>query len=470
MTAVSHRIETNEAERIGIAPTARAARTSRSEAPGLRRGVFIGWSRPSVHTTRLAMTAGAGSARAYVASACSSAVGSATVSSSISHTRSGSCFSSARSMPAANPPAPPVFSPNVTTSRPSYAASTSAVPSLEALSTTTVAATGLDWSRTASSASTSRSRRFHVTTTATTRGTACMLCSTSGRRSQHTRRSAHRRKVLRLVGLVLRIAGLLLAVSTIARGFRRALAFSLVDRVADHTAYLLEVGIRGVDLRRHDRNGGHLVRLRLEREVDERIEILGRNVGAQQPLAGLGDVVDIGQHLLRAELIQHGTHHALLPRHARVVVRRGAAAREPQRVEPVDLLLAGLDVTGDRAADTADREALGYVERQAADGVHEVLETLQVDHRVVVDLQTGGLLHRLLGRLDPGVLDIVVEDLLVLTRPGVDAVQVPAVPVEPLRETLVHRRPLGERDAFEVARQGHEHRKIGRASCRESGE
>jgi len=50
--------ETNDAERIGIARTPSAAATCRREAPGLRRGVFIGWSRPSVHTTRLASTAG----------------------------------------------------------------------------------------------------------------------------------------------------------------------------------------------------------------------------------------------------------------------------------------------------------------------------------------------------------------------------------------------------------------------------
>ena len=51
-------IETNDADRIGTAPTRAAAVTSARLAPGFCRGVFIGWSRPSVHTTLLASTAG----------------------------------------------------------------------------------------------------------------------------------------------------------------------------------------------------------------------------------------------------------------------------------------------------------------------------------------------------------------------------------------------------------------------------
>ncbi len=50
--------ETNEADRIGTQPTASAAARSARDAPGLGRGVFIGWSRPSVQTTLLASTAG----------------------------------------------------------------------------------------------------------------------------------------------------------------------------------------------------------------------------------------------------------------------------------------------------------------------------------------------------------------------------------------------------------------------------
>ena len=46
-------------DRTGRQPTAAAARRSAARGPGLARaGVFIGWSRPSVQTTRLASTAG----------------------------------------------------------------------------------------------------------------------------------------------------------------------------------------------------------------------------------------------------------------------------------------------------------------------------------------------------------------------------------------------------------------------------
>ena len=68
-----------------------------------------------------------------------------------------------------NRPAPPVFCSRWTTSRPDSAARSSAVPSVEALSTTTITAGGWVWPRSAASDSASRSRRFQVTTTATTR-------------------------------------------------------------------------------------------------------------------------------------------------------------------------------------------------------------------------------------------------------------------------------------------------------------
>ena len=92
-------IETNDAERIGMQPTAAAAASSAADAPGLVRGVFIGWSRPSVQTTRLARTlgrcAGAGPSRpapydVQARPSASAAVGVGTVSSSRSQTRSGS--------------------------------------------------------------------------------------------------------------------------------------------------------------------------------------------------------------------------------------------------------------------------------------------------------------------------------------------------------------------------------------------
>jgi hypothetical protein len=113
-------IETKDAERIGVAPTAAAARRSAAEAPGLVRGVFIGWSRPSVQTTLLASTLGRcpcpPAKRSQAEESAAAAVGVGTVSSSSSQTRSGSKVS-ARSIPAAKPPAPPVFRLRWTSSR-----------------------------------------------------------------------------------------------------------------------------------------------------------------------------------------------------------------------------------------------------------------------------------------------------------------------------------------------------------------
>ena len=47
-------------------PRDAAAASSAPPTPGLRRGVFIGWSRPSVHTTLLARIAGRGRARWFL--------------------------------------------------------------------------------------------------------------------------------------------------------------------------------------------------------------------------------------------------------------------------------------------------------------------------------------------------------------------------------------------------------------------
>ena len=90
-------------------PAAAAPRPLRALTPGARRGVFIGWSRPSVHTTRLATTGGTRVAAAARSSAAASAVGVGTVSSSISQTASAPWRCTARASPAANPPAPPVL-------------------------------------------------------------------------------------------------------------------------------------------------------------------------------------------------------------------------------------------------------------------------------------------------------------------------------------------------------------------------
>ena len=174
-TSASHMIETNDAERTGIASTAAAAAFSARLAPGLRRGVFIGWSRPSVHTTRLASTAGPAARRVGVvlpdAHQLRGRLG-----------RRARCRRRAARPGRVRGPGParcrprsrphrPVLARSRTTSRPrSPAASSSSVPSVEALSTTTIAAERGGSGRAARRAPpASSSRRFQVTTTATTR-------------------------------------------------------------------------------------------------------------------------------------------------------------------------------------------------------------------------------------------------------------------------------------------------------------
>jgi len=81
--------ETKEAERMGMHAIAAAAARSAAVANGLARGVFIGCSRPSVHSTRLAISAGRRPGQRLLASrSAASASGAGMVSSSISQIRS----------------------------------------------------------------------------------------------------------------------------------------------------------------------------------------------------------------------------------------------------------------------------------------------------------------------------------------------------------------------------------------------
>ena len=146
---------------MGRQPAAAAASRSLLLANGFIRGVFIGCGRPSVHTTRLAISAGGPpgwSARA--SSMARRAPGSGTVSSSISQTRSASP-ASASARPYAKPPAPPVLRCAAASRTDGKRVRTrSAVPSVEALSITITVSGARVCPSTADSASVSRSRRL----------------------------------------------------------------------------------------------------------------------------------------------------------------------------------------------------------------------------------------------------------------------------------------------------------------------
>ena len=77
---------------------------------------------------------------------------------------------------------------------------------------------------------------------------------------------------------------------------------------------------------------------------------------------------------------------------------------------------------------------LTHLEGDPADGVDEVLEALEVDHRPVVDLQAGDALDRHDRGVHAGVLRLA-EELGVVARPGADAVEVAALAVEAVAGT-----------------------------------
>ena len=57
--------------------------------------------------------------------------------------------------------------------------------------------------------------------------------------------------------------------------------------------------------------------------------------------ARVRDLLEVAQRRLRADLLQHRVHDALLARHPRVVVGALAGAGEPERVEPSSLRVPG---------------------------------------------------------------------------------------------------------------------------------
>ena len=116
---------------------------------------------------------------------------------------------------------------------------------------------------------------------------------------------------------------------------------------------------------------------RLEGEVDEPADLAARDVGGDHLGAGVRDLLEVAQRGLRADLLQHRVHDALLAGHPRVVVGALTGAGEPQGVVAVELAGAGLDVAGHVAAEAADGDRRADVQGHAADGVDEVPEALR---------------------------------------------------------------------------------------------
>src|SRR4051794_22066250 len=325
-------IETKEADRIGTAPSRLAEAISARPAPGFWRGVFMGWSRPSVHTTLLASTvAGRPAGSAYCSQVPTSpraASGVGMVSSSSSQTRSGSCVS-ARWIPTAKPPAPPVFLGRRTTSSSVWCDRSASVPSVDALSTTTTRSSSWLCPASATSASSSSSRRFQVTTTPTTRVPGALV---SGTREPYGVASADGGEVGGLVGGVplLEVAEGAAgggdgpaAVRTRRRGLLLLLgrlALGTVDRLGDRAVDQADVRVAGGDQGRDEGDRADRLAAGLHGQLHEPVDLALRQVGGDQRLAGPGDLLGHQDDGLRGELVEHRVHHALLPGHPGVVV------------------------------------------------------------------------------------------------------------------------------------------------------
>src|SRR5699024_3448252 len=105
--------------------------------------------------------------------------------------------------------------------------------------------------------------------------------------------------------------------------------------------------------------------------------------------------------------------HAALPNHPLVVTGELARASEPQGMMAVELLLSRLDPPLDRTVLArcridlrGDRNALAGDQGDPAEGVDEILEAFEVDHRIVLDFEPGDRGHCIHGRLLPRELRI----------------------------------------------------------------
>ena len=163
--------------------------------------------------------------------------------------------------------------------------------------------------------------------------------------------------------------------------------------------------------------------LRLHRDVGEPRQRLLRHVGAEHALGRREDVTDVQRHRLRVQLAHERGDDAALARHPLVVRRLRAAAGVPERVVTVEVLSPRLDPTLDGRGTPTDRSAPLDRDVEAADGVDEAAEALEVDEDVVLDVEVGERLDRLGRRDDARVRRARGELVRMVVRPGVQAVE-----------------------------------------------
>ncbi len=221
------------------------------------------------------------------------------------------------------------------------------------------------------------------------------------------------------------------------------------------------VGIGGPDQGRHELHAGDLLTSGPAGQVEERAQLTRRDIRAHHVRPGCGDRLEPVQDPRRVELVQHGVHHAPLPRHPVVVIGGVPGPGEPQSVVPVEGSRSRLQIAGDLGAAATDRDPLGDRQPDSPQRVDQLCEPPQVDQDVVVHRQPGhaldGLLHRLRARVpDPR------EQRGMLRSPGVDPVEQAAVPAgEPAREGLGGGRTRGEGHLLQVAGQPEQDRASG---------
>ena len=243
-----------------------------------------------------------------------------------------------------------------------------------------------------------------------------------------------------------------------------------LERLLHRPVHVAVVRLVGVELRGElEDHGLDRVLLHLERGVDERRQQLLGHVGAQDLLAGVGEPGVPREQVDRVGLVDDRVDRAALPLHPLVVGGPVASAREPEGLEPVEVLVGPrLEVAGRRDVPVGvavDRHRLVDVHGDPADRVDDLPEAVEVDQQVVVDRDAECTRDRQLHRV--GTLVVGAPDHAGVggRDVAVDRVEhllaVIAALLEPVGVERVQRGAGGERHVAQVAREAEHHRAAG---------
>src|SRR5690625_1001324 len=134
---------------------------------------------------------------------------------------------------------------------------------------------------------------------------------------------------LLVVATVAPTVAVLAAIRLVRRGRRsRTAVQELLSSVSDQP----DIGVGRGDQRWHELQGRQILTLGFQAEVDQVAQVLTRNVGGHHRLRRRGQILEIGHDRGGISLVGHGTDHAALTTHPRVIRRPGTRSRVPERV------------------------------------------------------------------------------------------------------------------------------------------